>query len=620
MGRATRARPRAALAVVIATFVSALAAVAPAAADVGALTHRGCLTSATALGICTPLAGRVLDGLGDAVVSSDGGHVYAAAKAGDAIATFVRDQSSGALAYGGCVGSNSDLVGCALLPGAVPGGDGTPLSGADGLGVSPDGRSVYATSGDHALIRFDRDAATGALSYGGCISGRSGSPCVHLPGSTSDAGGTALAGPRPPVVSADGTDVYVPARLSDAVSRFTRDPATGALAYAGCVSSNSAAACSHLFGATSGGNGTGLNSPNEIALTGDGRSIYAIAIAGDAITHFAVGASGALTYAGCVTSNSDIANCTKIPGATGEGTGTPLDRAMSLAVGPGDRRVYASGRDDAVAAFDRDLSTGALTFASCVTANTTIAGCAVTAGATVDGAGSGLNGPRSIVASPAGNDLYVAAEYDSAVVRLTDSATGALVFAGCHSGDASTGGCTRVQATSASASGLGMIETLAASPDGRSLYSGSATADALTRFDRATPPPGSDGPRPSPKPPAAARCPTVTPTRARGLRSRERPRRRRAGIRVRVRLDRAGQAKIVRARLTYGRVGRRRSLALAPARARARPRGTLRLRVPRRARIARGANVRVRVTVRARAMAGCRFGPKRSFTVRAKVV
>ncbi len=109
------------------------------------------------------------------------------------------------------------------------------------LAPSPDGKSLYAASaGDAAVARFDRDPATGALTYRDCISGATETgptgtnACAQIPSATAGGNTSGLDVARALAVSSDGTSLYAVANGS--IARFDRDPATGALAYRDCVS------------------------------------------------------------------------------------------------------------------------------------------------------------------------------------------------------------------------------------------------------------------------------------------------------------------------------------------------------------------------------------------------
>ena len=92
--------------------------------------------------------------------------------------------------------------------------------------VSPDGKSVYATSRNNgpedsagAVVRLIRNPATGAISQpagtAGCISQTGAGPCAD---------GHGLDGALSVTVSANGKSTYVASLFSNAVARFNRAP------------------------------------------------------------------------------------------------------------------------------------------------------------------------------------------------------------------------------------------------------------------------------------------------------------------------------------------------------------------------------------------------------------
>src|SRR4051794_14326185 len=88
----------------------------------------------------------------DVAVSPDGANVYAVGSASNAVATFTRNPSTGALTF-----LEEDVDGA----GGVDG-----IATARGVAVSPDGGSVYVTGNtDNAVATFDRDPGTGALTF-----------------------------------------------------------------------------------------------------------------------------------------------------------------------------------------------------------------------------------------------------------------------------------------------------------------------------------------------------------------------------------------------------------------------------------------------------------------------
>jgi DNA-binding beta-propeller fold protein YncE len=114
--------------------------------------------------------GHALDQPFDVAVSPDAKNVYVASWGSHAIAVFDRNLGSGVLTQkagtAACVSETGTGGLCA---------DGVALQGPRGVTVSPDGKNVYATTdGSDAVVVFDRDAATGAISQkagaNGCIS------------------------------------------------------------------------------------------------------------------------------------------------------------------------------------------------------------------------------------------------------------------------------------------------------------------------------------------------------------------------------------------------------------------------------------------------------------------
>ena len=258
------------------------------------------------------------------------------------------------------------------------------LPGGTSAAVSPDDRNIYVTASPYNVVfELNRDTGTGEVVDGSfsCIAESPSPPfCTE---------GAALDGAASVAVSPDGKSVYVASSVSDAIAIFSRDTSSGEPTSAGFA------------------NPTALNGPQSVTVSPDGKSVYAAAQAGDAVVVFNRNAvSGALTQkalpAGCI-SDTSAAGCTD-----GEG----LNGAYSVTVAPDGESVYVGSRvSDAVALFDRNTTTGALTQkpgkASCISSNATLAAVCET--------GIGLNSIRSVTVSPDGKDLYTAATVSDAV-------------------------------------------------------------------------------------------------------------------------------------------------------------------------------------------------------------
>lgn len=430
----------------------------------GSLVYRGCITGATGTGpsgtgACAAIPsasdGALDAGLGDPVsivVSADGRSAYAASRApslnyaGNAVrcvgfsfsantclgtnvvTRFDRNPETGALTYRGCVTGDkrsgpSGSGACVQIPSAVrpasrriPYGFGSGLDKPGPLALSQDGTSLYAGGGD-SLAWFDRDSSTGALTYGGCITGnellgpRGSGACRKIPGPDSAGEGSGLQAVD--AIADSGDSVYTAAGAT--IRRFERDAGSGALTYKGCITGDIAAAdpgsagCSAIPSAKqgSGGVGTGLGFINDLAVSGDGKSVYATAVADDAVARFDRDLdTGALAYRGCYSSDSALGPagsgvCDEVPGLAFPG---------SIALSADGRSLY-TGSNTELVRFRRDPSSGALTFGDCIAGSLhayreTGKVCRMTPDATQRASDSSFR-TNSIAADPRGRTVYV---------------------------------------------------------------------------------------------------------------------------------------------------------------------------------------------------------------------
>jgi DNA-binding beta-propeller fold protein YncE len=116
-------------------------------------------------------------------------------------------------------------------------------------------------------------AVTGALTQpagtAGCVSETGSGPCAD---------GHGLSGADAVAVSADGKSVYVASQDSNAVARLVRNTTTGAITQpagtGGCISETGAGSCL---------DGHGLSGPFSVAVSADGKSVYAASPDSDAV-------------------------------------------------------------------------------------------------------------------------------------------------------------------------------------------------------------------------------------------------------------------------------------------------------------------------------------------------
>ena len=271
-------------------------------------------------------------------------------------------------------------------------------------------------------------------------------------------------------MSTDGTSVYVASYFADAIAVFSRDLTTGALTQlagtAGCVSgSGTSGACV---------DGVALDGARTVVVSPDNRTVYVASEASEAIAIFARDTTtGALTQLagvrGCVSQTGSGGACTK---------GRALGGASDVVVSPGGEHVYAASMaSDAVAAFSRDPSTGALTQLigrSGCSSETGSRGSCTDANA--------LDRARSVAISPDGSSVYVAAETSDAVAVFSRNAmTGALAQL------PGTGGCVRDTGSSdecADGTALDGPRAVSVSPDGKNVYVASFWSSAVSIFAR----------------------------------------------------------------------------------------------------------------------------------------
>jgi fibronectin-binding autotransporter adhesin len=213
-------------------------------------------------------AARALDGPDVVAVSPDGGNVYVGSFLGNAIAVFDRDASSGALRQ------SSDSSGCIAATATEDCATGIALNAPEGMAISGDGTTVYlATAVSNAVVVLTRNGSTGALAQA-----TDGSGCIVAAALAGCTTGTQLAGANAVAVSPGGDTVYATSLTSNSVTSFTRTPSTGALAQqsgtSACVISLLAVGCSL---------GRALSAPEGLAVSPDGTTVYATAFGSGAV-------------------------------------------------------------------------------------------------------------------------------------------------------------------------------------------------------------------------------------------------------------------------------------------------------------------------------------------------
>jgi DNA-binding beta-propeller fold protein YncE len=225
------------------------------------------------------------------------------------------------------------------------------------------------------------------------------------------------------------------------------------------------------FGCTSDGGtegcatGRALRGAASVAVSPDGRNVYAAANNNGSVVVFRRDRrSGVIVQRGCLSAGL-VAGCTRARGLSG---------AFSLTVSSDGRNVYVA-TFRGVAVFARATAGGALRQLpggdGCVSQDG-LEGCAP---------GRGLTSPAGVTLSPDGRNVYVASTGSSAVAVFSrDTGTGALHEIPGPEGCVSQGGAEGC----IPARGLGGAFSVAVSPNGRHAYVAALNSNALSVFER----------------------------------------------------------------------------------------------------------------------------------------
>ncbi len=420
-------------------LLSCAIVVAVASAHAAELTYQGVADSASGV--------PYLSSVAHLAFSPDGRNVYASRNDYYAlIEVLARDPETGALSF--VEVDNPILIGQYVRHALV----------------SPDGRFVYgAASGGDAVLRFSRDAATGAIEY--------------LDKTADGIGGVVnLGSPRRLAISADGAHLYVASVAPGGVSVFSRDAATGALSRIETELDN--AGTRHF------------DDVQDLKLSPDGLFLYATSPE-DAITLFARNpAGGSLTWLG------DVGGAVLAPGSF-----EILPDGETLCLGQGwQSSLYTDpGR---FSYFNRNLGTGALqNFGSLQNApffpvqvaaepygshvfaggsnqlvvfdfaagNSQMEGTLEQGVAGVDG----LSGIDGLAMAPDGRHLYALTGAESATSRIASFSTAVYDV-------------LEVDTDGVGAPGLDGASSVTVSPDGENVYATGAAEDAIQVFSRNT--------------------------------------------------------------------------------------------------------------------------------------
>lgn len=261
-------------------------------------------------------------------------------------------------------------------------------------------------------------------------------------------------------MSPNGDQVYVPSKDRDAIVVLDRDATTGELTQkagpAGCVTSNSTVAAEDGCVGPPAVTASSLDGVSAVAVSPDGKNVYATAPLGSRVTTFTRAASGELAFF----------NNTLYAG-----------QPSTLAISPNGDSVYIGVRTNSgfIGINTRNQTSGLLSFTGCLTSNTGSYGCTST---------PNIQEPARMIVTPDNNQLLVSMGDTSGCCtwallgfgRTSASTLTAPTVATCVSGSGTLGG------TCQSRSGMAWPRGIALADNGGDIYV--AGYDGLFTIDR----------------------------------------------------------------------------------------------------------------------------------------
>lgn len=303
----------------------------------------GCVAKTSELGCAV---GRAIDGADVVVVSPGGGNVYAGSFASDAIISF--DRSSN-----GSINQKAGSAGCTVETATSGCITGRGLKGAEGMTVSPDGKSVYVGAAvGNAVAVFRRSSSTGELTQPAGTAG-----CVAHQGAEGCASGDGLIGADSMQVSPDNKNLYVASGVGSSIAIFKRNTGTGRLSQlagiAGCFTDRqrNLGRCNV---------GIEIDQPEGITVSPDGKTVYVGSFASSSITVF-----DRTEFTGTLVQRAGTNGCIVNVPTSGCTTGLALGNVNALAVSRDGRHLYSgSYASNAVNIFSRAQPTAGHTSVS----------------------------------------------------------------------------------------------------------------------------------------------------------------------------------------------------------------------------------------------------------------
>lgn len=350
--------------------------------------------------------------------------------------------ATGELTFDQCYGDRAGCVSDA----------GTELASMSGVAVSPDGSAVYVT-GSNAVAHFRADPTSGTLGYDSCLADLPTGFCLG-----DESAAKPLRGPEGIVADPHHPAVFVAGNTLGAAVQLATLPA-GALEYRGCVS-DTGGACGTTERAV-------LIGASGVAVSPDGDALYVSATGHNPfqgyISHFSVAPEGQIAFEGCVSSDGSSGTCGSAGGSK------LLVGTKGIAVSANDASLYSASGEGVISHYTINPTSRQFTWSDCVSSNGSSGACE-----DVPGAGEPLAAAEQVAVNPDGHSVYTTS--NETVSHFETGPSGQLKWEGCVS-TSTTSGCAQLLAPQAL---LNDPEGIAVSPDGKSLYVGSA--EAITSY------------------------------------------------------------------------------------------------------------------------------------------
>jgi 6-phosphogluconolactonase (cycloisomerase 2 family) len=231
-----------------------------------------------------------------------------------------------------------------------------------------------------------------------------------------------------------------------------------AFRFKSCISATGAGPCTNIA------NAVALDNPSAVAVSPDGRFVYAASLDSDTVAWFARNpTTGALTFAGCLRGpDNGGGKCASL------NYPRLITGPSALAISPDGAHLYVAAREgDALTVFDRNPQTGVPTFKDCMTSNS-FAGCIGLQSGTLDG-------PVALRITSDGDELISVSGSGQSVGYFAIDDGGRLAFWSCV-------GIADLCVPAPHANALATPSALAISPDNLFVYVAAAGGDAITRL------------------------------------------------------------------------------------------------------------------------------------------